>query len=274
MQYCKLITSTNVNEISPESINNGGAWPAKLVTGPFRYKHNNITYDLSVEGLYRLHVPAQNTTNIVVYNNDLIQLLSSLTYLIVPGQTDTTKTVGTVQSKAYTSRVNLLCEAACDFMKYQLSLLNIPARKVRVLRADTPNGFYDGHVMLEVGANKMLCDAQLGLTFNNNASLKDVCPADNITNFTKLSAFKVYNPAETHYNNVYHHASTVDLFLYDEQAMLEFQRNIMQIPGIDHTDGLTYFYVPAQHAARTSWVLSLSAAYRVVDHATWLNMFY
>jgi hypothetical protein len=81
-------------------------------------------------------------------------------------------------------------------------------------------------------------------------------------------------PAEPLYNNVYHHSSTIDMFLYNQTALKNFQKDIMQIPGIIHTDGKTYFYMPSGTESRQSWVQSLDANYVVVSYSAWCAMFY
>lgn len=258
----------------PSTATIGSGWPGTLIASPFVYQHNSINYDLNQEGIYKFSVPVQNTTNMIIYNSDIHQLIASLSYMIVPGQTDDAKTNAQITSKSLSSRVNLLCSSSCSWVASQLASRGIQARTIRCLRADTPNSFYDGHVMLEVfiaGAWK-LYDVNLGFYFN--ASLKDCVPIFSTDEFLSLHEFKMGFPAEPLYNNVYHHASTIDMFLYDEDALKNFQQDIMQIPGIVYSDGKTYFYMPNGTQSRQSWVQNLSSSYVVVSYATWCSMFY
>jgi len=272
-QYCVYINLSSVNTKATTTIN-GASWPGTLIAAPFVYKHNGINYDLNQEGIYKFSVPIQNTTNMIIYGSDVHQLIASLSYMIVPGQTDDSKTLSQITSKSLSSRVNLLCSNSCSWAASQLATKSIQTRTIRCLRANTPNGFYDGHVMLEVyiAGSWKLYDVNLGFYFN--ASLKDVIPVLTTDTFINLHDFKMYFPAEPLYNNVYHHASTIDMFLYNQTALKNFQKDIMQIPGIVHTDGKTYFYMPSGTESRQSWVQSLDANYVVVSYATWCSMFY
>ena len=275
IQYCVKISPQSITNVSPEITNDGGVWPAKLVSLPFRYKHNNITYNLNEAGIYKFSVPSQNTTNILIHDGDIKKLLANLTYFITPGQLDTNKTVDQLQSKAYSARVNILCEKSVDFIQSQLTKLNIISRKVRVVRADDPNNFYDGHVMLEVFFDDgwHLFDAQLGISFNNWSALKDVAPCSENTTFNFANKYKLFNSSEPMQNNIYHHCSTIDMFLFDENSTKLFQKDIMQIGGIDY-QGLTYFSTPQKYSHRTTWLLSLSSSYRVVNNEQFISTFY
>lgn len=275
-QYCVYITDTGLTVKQPTEIN-GGVWPAALITSPFVYKHNNISYDLNQAGVYKFSVPCQNTTNMIIHDGNVQTLLKSLTYFIAPGMTDEAKTNSQLNSKAYTSRINILCSKSVNWVRSYLAPLNIPSRIVRCLRSNTPNNFYDGHVMLEVFYNNAwhLFDPQLGFAFSDDwLAVKDVFPVSNTEIFKQVHKYKVLNAPEPMTNNVYHHASTIDMFLADDLMLKEFQKGIMQIPGIDHTDGLTYFYLPEGTESRQSWLLALSSSYRVVSQSTWLSMFY
>lgn len=275
-QYCSYITSATNTTLTPTTVN-GGGWPAALITTPFVYKHNGINYPLTSAGVYKLSVPGSNTTNIVIYDGDVETLLKSLTYFIVPGMTDEGKTQAQLNSKSYSSRINVLCSTAVNWARTHLTARGIASRVVRCLRSDTPNDFYDGHVMMEVYYSGAwhLVDMQLGLVFGSAwPAAKDVLPVLSTDAPISMHKYKVLNPAEPMINGVYCHASTIDMFLADDVTMKEYQKDIMQIPGIVHTDGLTYFYIPAGMESRQSWLLGLSTSYRVVPYATWLSMFY
>lgn len=278
-QYCVKVTSTDVTPITGVLNGPPGPWPGALIASPRLFQYNNITYNLQDEGLYKFSVPAQNTTNMIIYNGDVIKLLESLTYLVVPGQDDVAKSIAAINSRSLSSRVHLLCEPTAQWVRSLLNSLGISNRIVRMLRKDTPNGFYDGHVVNEVKVNGVwtLFDLCIGLKFTdglNLLGLKDTAPILTNSTMQKMHSFKDYLASEQCYNNVYHHSSTADMFLASETMMLDWQRDIMQIPGIDYTDGLTYFYIPDSCVGRESWLLSLSTSYRIVNKTTWLSMFY
>ncbi len=278
-QYACLVTNNSITDI-PGSLFGTGPWPGTLVASPRSFKYNNFVYNLSLEGVYKFNVPFQNTTNMIIYDNDIVKLIESLSYLIVPGQDDTVKSVAQLNSKALTSRIHLLCGMSCTWVKAWCVSLGIPCRIINTLRSDTLTGFYDGHVLLEVKINGLwkLFDVNLGFKFvdynNNLLALKDLYPLNNTELFQDLHAFKNRNPSEVMLNNVYHHSSTIDIFLGSREMLVQWQKGVMQIPGILAEDNLTYFYLPEGTESKASWVLSLSSNYRIVSYQTWLNMFY
>ncbi len=272
-QYCVFIDRDSITPITGTQTS-GGLWPGSLVASPRTFQYNAITYNLNQEGIYKFSVPSQNTTNMVIYDSDVASLIASLTYFIVPGQTDEGKTISQLNSKSLSSRINVLCSTACSWVAALLNSKGFSTRYVRCLRADTPNNFYDGHVMLEVhiAGQWKLFDVQLGFSFN--APLKDIAPVNNTSVFNSMHVFKLYNPAEPMINNVYDHANTIDMFMPNLDMLKEWQKNIMQIPGIVFSDGKTYFYMPSGTESRQSWVQSLDSNYVVVPYSTWVNMFY
>ncbi len=272
-QYCVFIDKNGISNIEGTQTT-GGAWPGTLIASPRTFQYNSTTYNLNQEGIYKFSVPIQNTTNMIIYDADITSLIASLTYFIVPGQTDEGKTLTQLNSKSLSSRINVLCSTACSWVAALLNSKGFSTRYVRCLRANTPNNFYDGHVMLEVyiSGQWRLFDVQLGFSFG--APLKDIAPVTNTSVFNPMHVFKLYNPAEPMINNVYDHASTVDMFMPSLDMVKNFQMDIMQIPGIVHTDGKTYFYMPSGTSSRQSWVEGLSSSYIVVSYATWVSMFY
>ena len=278
-QYCVFINNNSVTPVSG-TLTAGGAWPGVLVASPRTFQYNAITYNLNQEGVYKFSVPIQNTTNMIIYNGDILKLMESLNYLVVPGQDNEGWSTAQLNTRAMTSRIHMLCTTTVVWTMYWCAQLGIPARMCRVLRADTPNNFYDGHVIVEVKINNQwkLFDNNLGFKFvdgsGNLLALKDVCPVQDTTPFQSLHALKDLSPSEQMYNYVYHQSSTADMFLATDSMLKDWQQDIMQIPGIVYTDGKTYFYMPSGTESRQSWVQGLDVNYVVVSHATWLSMFY
>ncbi len=278
-QYCVFINHNSVTTITGTQTS-GGAWPGTLVASPRTFQYNSITYNLNQEGIYKFSVPIQNTTNMIIYDGDVLKLMESLSYFLVPGQDNEGWTNAQLNTRALTSRIHVMCSSSVVWSGSWLSTLGIPWRMVRVIRSDTPNNFYDGHVIMEVKINNQwkLFDPSIGFKFvdgcGNLLALKDVCPMQSTTPFQYLHALKDILPSEQLFNGVYHHSSTVDMFLANDAMLKEWQMQIMQIPGIVHTDGKTYFYMPSGTEGRQSWLQGLSTSYVVVSHATWLEMFY
>ena len=278
-QYCVFINNNLVIPISGTQTS-GGAWPGTLVASPRTFQYNSTTYNLNQEGIYKFSVPTQNTTNMIIYNGDVLKLMESLSYFVVGGQDNEGWTIPQLNIRALTSRIHIMCTSSASWVMWWCAQLGIPARMCRVLRADTPNGFYDGHVIMEAKINNewKLFDPNVGLKFVESngdlMSLKDVCPMQDTAPFQYLHELKDGFPSEQMFNNVYHHSSTIDMFLATDAMLKDWQKDIMQIPGIVHTDGKTYFYMPTGTENRQSWVTGLSTSYVVVSQSTWNSMFY
>ena len=275
MQIVKYITPTSNVTLAPIQGVTGQGWPGSLITSPMFYSHNGLVYDLTNPGLYTFVVPGVNTTNLIVFDGDVSLLIATIDYLIVPGQADETVSIPNLLSYLGNRRVSIMCTTSVLLTQALLNTLPNPPqhRLVRVLRSDTPNGFYDGHVLLEVRINSQwtLFDTNYGLYFNGS-SLLDTCPALSTTSFSNLHNYKLLTSTSPHTNYVYHQASVYEALLSTQPELYSFQQSLMQIPCIQATDGLTYCYLPTGTESRLSWVQSLG--YTVLSKSAFIALFY
>lgn len=250
------------------------ALPAGLVIAPGNYNEGGTTYQCTSEGLVRFWQPMSSTKNRIVYQSDIPALMSAIAWLCVNGTADEALTNATKTNTAATSKLRVLCGKTCEWAKYLCDSLGIQTRIVRSLTAGTPNNYYDGHVMLEakVGGVWRLFDLANDVTFGANLALKDALPLVSGTALNKI-ANDVY-AAEPYASGVFDVSAWQELTMFTSaEKRAEFER-VMQIPGIVHTDNLTYFYMPTGMESRQSWVLGLDANYRVITQAAWLTQFY
>lgn len=275
MNIVKHFNNTSVSAVS--AITPAAALPSGLVISPGHYTFNGEDFDCSTEGLYRFWTPMGQTLNRIVYNSDVNALMSGLSWLCVNGRADEALTVSAKTDQAATSKLRMLCGKTIEWVTAILDSLSIPNRTVRCLTGDTPTNYYDGHVMIEVevGGQWKLFDVANGLTYQETGTgemLKDVLPLVSSTTVTPIDGdgYSV-EPWATGEFDVTAWIENTMLTETDRRAELE---RVLQIPGIDHTDGNTYFYLPAGMESRSSYVTGLSATYVVVDQATWLGMFY
>lgn len=270
--------------LSPVSNSPTISWAPQLVFNPGYYSHNGLVYDLTQPGLYRFWNPMVNTTHMCVGAGDYVGLLTGAAWLSSFGDEDQklssetqSQFISRVSAKARTSKVKLLCENTVDFTRASF-LASETTRKVRFLTMETPNNVVDGHVALEIFASGgwVLADVSLNSLFTDSGRL---CALDAVTAIANDSC--IIEPlaldgyaVELASSYSFDATGYAETFLLTAQDRLEWQHRIFQAVGIDHTDGLTYFTLPAGSEARASWVTSLSSAYRVVSLSTFITMFY
>lgn len=183
-------------------------------------------------------------------------------------------------------RIFMRCEPQIDLAMNILGQRSVTMRKVRLLTATTPNDLDDGHVALEYqsgGVWKFVDIANDGYfsISGTHKSLEDMIVAGvSACTFNRLAATEASpgtSTANTGSNPIVCHPNLrpyADNVFLGTAQYATWSARIFQIPGIVHTDGLTYFYMPSGTSGSQSWVLGLSADYRVISHAAWLTMFY
>lgn len=264
----RLSSDNAVQVVPPVS-----ALPAGLVIPPGSYTVNGVTYDCSQEGLYRFWEPLSSTQHRIVYSSDVDALMSAMAWLTVNGRSDEPLSLSALTNAALNYHLRLLCGKTIEWARAICASLGLQTRMCRALTAGAPNNYFDGHVMLEVkvGGVWRLYDIANDCTYGASIPLKDAVPLVAATVMNEL-ADDVY-AAETFTGAVLDVPSWRLNTMRGSGRRSEIER-VLQIPGIDHTDGLTYFYMPAGTESRQAWVLGLSANYRVITQAAWTAQFY
>lgn len=252
---------------------------SSVIMPPGVYQYNEFKYDLNTEGLYAiLNVNVDGGWRII-YQSDVSRLIQSVAWLIGYGRLDEGLTYPQMLSTMKTKKLSLRCGVSVAFLQSILTSYGITSRMVRLITAETPNNFDDGHVAVEVyiGGNWLLLDIasnciyiesgtsnqrNLNTYFNGDGEneLRNMCGDDR-----DLAGAGSYEFA----TNVYYDMALCSVT--QKQAWID---RIFQIPGIVYSDGNTYFYMPNGTESRQSWLESLSSDYVVVSYSTWLSMFY
>lgn len=258
-----------------------------LMFSPGNYSFGGQHWDCSQEGLYRLHKPGYGTRQFYVspvvngaFKPDPLKFLSGMGWIQAHGNADDALSFTQKNTKALSSKLSVSCGATVAWVRYWLDYLQIPSRQVHLLTAGTPNGYDEGHVAMEVwldGAWRLIDqDGQRYVTYGGAIlSLKDAIPciaADehDIVEFSGDVAYDVQPQAGYGFDVT---AFCEAMWRTPEQRR-EWVGRIFQIPGILHTDGLIYFYMPPGTESRESWVLGLQSNHRVLTQQAWETMFY
>lgn len=248
---------------------------SNLVMAPGIYDYNGIHYDLTQEGLYGIINIGVDGGRRIIYQNDVYALMSGLCWLSVYGRMDEGLTTTQQTAKAKGTKLSMRCGATVIWVKSVLDSLSIQNRIVNLVTGETPTNYDDGHVVIEVKVAGVwkLWDV------SNNFYPYEVAHLNLNEYILNMSADKVFVADEERDIAGADNYQLNTNLIYDMHLRLPGQLDswvdrIYGMPGIVHTDGLTYFYVPTAYASRQTWLLSLSTNYRVVSYATWLSMFY
>lgn len=251
----------------------GAPLPAGLVIAPGYYTHGGITNDCTQEGLYRFWTPMVSTLHRIVYAADVQALMSGLAWLTVHGRADEALSVSARTTAALNYKLRLLCGKTVEWANAICASLGLQSRICHAVTASTPSNYYDGHVLLEVNVGGVwkLFDIANDCFFGG-LPLKDVVPLTASISNPPLAVEAVAQ--EQFLGAVLDVTSWRELTMHSpEQRRAEMER-VLQIPGITHTDGLTYFYMPSGSESRQAWLLSLDPSYRVLMQSAWLTQFY
>lgn len=253
-------------------VQQASALPSGLVVAPGHYTVSGVTYDCTREGLYRFWEPAANTEHRIVYSSDVDALISAFSWVCAVGRSDEGLSASDLTLRARNSRLRLRCGKTVDWIKACADSVGLQNRICRTMTAGTPNNVYDGHVLLEMKVNGVwtLYDPTYKSKFG--IPLKDAVPlTPSVTGFPLADYRCAAEPFEVGQFDV---SEWNDFEMRTPEKRRSELARLLQIPGIDHTDGLTYFYMPPGTEGRQSWLLSQSTNYRVITQSAWLTQFY
>lgn len=274
MNIVKRFNGTESTAVSPTP--SAVALPAGLVIAPGTYTFNGENFNCAAEGLYRFWTPMGATRHAIVYQSDVGALMSALAWLTVNGRADEALTLSAKTNLAVNSKLRMLCGKTAEWTLSLCSSLGIQARQVRSLTGETPTNYYDGHVMVEakVGGQWKLYDLSNNFTYTagTGSALRDVLPLvpATVTNAIAADGYSI----EPWSSGAFDVTAWIENTMQNPAAYRAELERVLQIPGIDHSDGLTYFYLPAGMESRQAWVLGLQASFRVITKSAWEAMFY
>jgi hypothetical protein len=222
-----------------------------LIFEPGIYKINNKEYDFSREGLYRVFDFNGNSRQILIYEKDIHQLISSLSWIIHQGHQDHNLSYSEKFDKLKNYKLSLSCGHAVNFAINFLSQLGINARQISTFAFKDLNGLTDSHVFLEVFrndikkwtlydlANNIYLTSKKGdqytfLEFYNNFNRKNFLlgKLSNDT-FIDTQSFKIKN---INFSNFY------ESLLGSDNQVIDWYEKILQIPFI-YTNGKYFTFV-------------------------------
>lgn len=173
-------------------------------------------------------------------------------------------------------KLAMRCGPTVALARYIAGLQGVETRTVRLLTADAPNNWDDGHVALEakVDGGWRHFDVSADVYFRRDGahlSLREMFDGG-YDEVVKLAPYEA-DSVEAGGNWQFHPGKYFDIFSATPEQRAAWRARIYGIPGIDR-GGLTYFYLPPGTEDREAWVRGLDPSYRVVSREQWSAMFY
>jgi hypothetical protein len=270
-------------------------WPAgKLIVPPGVYSFDNgENVDMTREGFYALWADNGATFdggNLIVYQNDVLTLMSSLARVCGYGVSDEALTIPQQIAIARARVLWLRCGPTISFVEYWCLQFGIPFREVHFLTGNTLatpgldptldpyNDLIDnGHVLLEVRINNawVLVDVATNAAFQDAAgnwlSAQQVIAAG-LANCTTVSIAD-YDIEQQNWSGNFMPNTEANIRGRPENID-RWRRGIYQIPGILSADGNVYFYLPDGVSTTAAWVASVSPNYKLLPKDQWNAKFY
>lgn len=266
---------------------------------------NGVFFDLtSVEGLFAYtqfetsrvvggvtYEPFYNQGYYIVVhptNPNPWTLLSAVCTMIQYGHEDEDLDTAERRAALLTRRLRLQCGDSILVTADLLDAVGIPYRRCSIVTGEEPTNFDDGHVTMEVyvGGKWVMIDMAADCYYTDDQGqplgLYEIIQAG-VENCTQARLAKTELGAGGHRDPIVGGSSTevrfntrpyLDINIATDALYRDWARRVWQMPGIvDSEDGLTYFYIPEGLEDRESYLLGLSANYRVITEAAWLAKF-
>lgn len=290
MMFAKMTTAA-ADMVDAQAVASGVSFLPGLIMPPGSYQYDATNKWALPEGLFHIidlgpNGAGSNAGYRIVAANpaEPYALLKAIARLTVYGNDDeglalapgSAAQPNTALWQMRSRKLAMRCGPTNDLAKYIAGLQGVQMRIVRVL-TDAPQGYDDGHVAAEVriGGKWRFVDLTTDVYFRNAG--EHVSLAEYIeTGFDETVELgpSEYDTDEAGGNGQYHPGVWADMFMRTPEQRAAWRDRVFKIPGIDHSDGKIYWYLPPGAEHLGSWVLGLSPAYRVVSKSTWEAMFY
>ena len=286
-QYIARFDPVNLGAVIPVPPLTSGSGPAfpGLLVYPGIYSYNGVDYDMTEQGLYVFHhphTPEQQWRDggwRIVYAGDFYLLMQAVATLCVYGAKHNGLSNTIKTNTARSTKLSMQCGDTINWARHLVSISThaFPTRIARVLTALTPNGWDEGHVLLEafVDGAWRLWDLAFDRFYvsskGEHLSLLEYADSSPVSPLSvTIAKGQVDNGND---EAGIHCPANAALQWGTEERIQEWLDDKFQIFGLD-SNGLTYWYLPQGAEDRASWVLGLDPSYRVVSRETWIQMFY
>ena len=128
---------------------------SKLILTKGKYTFHGISYNFQTEGLHRiLDIANRDSLQIIVYDNDVLKLLSSFSWMVKHGNKDESKSFSKLQKTMRQNNLSMTCGPVSNYVHKYLIKLGIKSRLIHFFRNKNFNSYDNGHILLEVQIEK------------------------------------------------------------------------------------------------------------------------
>lgn len=229
--------------------------PNTLIIEPGNYNHNGVEYILDLEGLYVLSDAFGNTANRIVFESDVMALLSAISWIHLHGSSDDRSNQSKLERAVKTRSLRMTCGYISHFTHNILKRYGIKSRIVAGLTLDEWNETSNGHTLLEVWMNGrwVLIDIDMNRYFINPIT------GDPYTLVEFVDALKT-----DQYEYKYLAGDE-----FPEKDVDTWYKRVLQVALILHDK--KYYFMDTSDTKR---VESYSSTYKYVDSEVFYDMFY
>lgn len=264
--------------------------PASFRIGPGSYFTAGGYWDMSQPGVYFIfNAQNQQTTRRAVTDSEPLHVASVMATICRHSVRDNAMSFPDLDAAARSRYLGLSCGAISPWMRSWMLSTGWQARIVRFYTMETPNGYGDSHVAVEVRRSSVpypwtLVDSDLArfyeddqgnrlsaLAFTQRVSDWDLVVKPLADQNRLDTAPPLPGPLPTSFDY-----ATTNLFSFGtpEKAQAWTQRTCQAV-GIDAANGLCYFLLPPGAEGRKAWLEAQQPINRVDnDPAVWMQRFY
>lgn len=252
--------------------------PTGLHIQPGAFVVDGLPYQCNSPGLYRWFNPDNGVCKQrICWTNDIAAYVSAWSWLHMDGKREDGADIATLQNAARSQMLSLSCGYIADLLRQLILQWPYNARLVQMSTADTPNGYDDGHVVLEEKSTGVwrLWDVTTGSYFTdgtNHLSLKGIIDTG-IANCTRVKI----SEKRASYGLATMAAGTFDYGIYrefmqaDDAQVDAWCEHIYRIPAVKD-NGAWKAYMPSGTESRQTWMQN--QGFTILTKAAWESAFY
>lgn len=128
----------------------GQCLPDTLLVSPGTYRVGHVSFALEQEGIYRFYLPGHLSEQRLVCQQGVDSLLQMQGYLWRYGNGDDFASFQEMLEFLKHRPINLTCGYLAELSAYLFEKIQVTSRPVSLLSDQPPNGFDDGHDLLEI----------------------------------------------------------------------------------------------------------------------------
>jgi hypothetical protein len=267
------VNGKNITVLDVEPVNDGALFPNTLIIPPGRYKNGGNTYNMTMEGLYRIFSMSNlQTAQHIVYMSDPVVIINGVQWLTTQSYVDDGLTNDQLTAKAQYSKVRTACGYSTLWCMSLLQPLGYQVRMVNAITAETfHNTTNDGHAMMEIYLNGkwVVFDFSYDIRFWKNGiplNLKEVNEnlpdGYDIEQMTTDTSYDVTGLMLNGYS-----LSVLFEPLADMNLLRDYFSRVLEITLVT-ADGTCYYWDTRKQTEFTAW------HYILMTQSAWMNRFY